>query len=167
MNMPGMAGEASVYKTNSQYRSTGGKFLIDANTNVVPQACGLATGIKCGAIFAVLGVGCTLLCIDAWAAGPPGYAACAGCWAAQLGSSYGQCKDCLPDWIRSIIHLFESGGDGGHGGGGGGPPPPPPVCDGVRCLPGQICCRCENVGAECLSAGLCDRLCRQPGGPAL
>jgi hypothetical protein len=56
---------------------------------------------------------------------------------------------------------------GPEGGGGGGPPPPPPVCNGVRCLPGNMCCRCENVEPPmCMSRGLCDRLCRQPGGPA-
>jgi hypothetical protein len=133
MNMPGMAGEASVYKTNNHYSSTTGtRFLVEGNADVTPQDCGPVRRTICRASIA--GTACGIFCADAVHAGPAGIAACAGCWFAVLPLGlYPFCKDCIPLEIRAIIDLFESdggGGDGG-GGGGGGEPPPPPLCNGT------------------------------------
>jgi len=40
MNMPGMAGEAAIYRTNNYYRATaGGSLANNGNMAVIPQDC--------------------------------------------------------------------------------------------------------------------------------
>jgi hypothetical protein len=142
MNMPALAAEASLYKSTSLYRGYAGRSRLDTASNVVTaaNACEIACGVADAAAIAA----CALL--GPWAV---------PCWAAAQAAT-----------VVCLSRCQGGGGNSGGSSGHGGPPPPPPICDGTRCLPGQICCRCENVGAECLSPGLCDRLCRQPGGPA-
>ena len=146
MNMPGMAGEASVYKTNSFYRSTTGRaFLGNSNTTVTPQDCGITEAITCAAYVLVAGTVCAGFCL----AGP---AACLGC-ILTLGplGTYIACHDCLPGSITNQVDIALHGGGGG---GGGGPRP----C----CPPGRRCC------GSCvpLSGGggfRCDDVCIGPG----
>ena len=138
MNMPGFTAETSLYQTNNHYRfATGGSFLSNGNTTVIPQDCGIVEGIVCGG-FIVGGVGlCSYACLV-----EQDLAACAGCWVLALGAGYATCKDCIPAAFRALIDLFEGGGGGD------------PSC----CPPGKIC----SCGGHCV-IGLCTGICLPPG----
>jgi hypothetical protein len=112
MNMPRFTAEASAYRTRNNYRSAaGGRFLSDGCTTVAPQGCGWPEGIACGTYIGAGTAACTLACFG-------GPAACAACWLG-FGTTllYPLCKDCIPEWMKDLIHAFESGGGGGGGGG--------------------------------------------------
>ena len=159
MNMPGMAGEAAIYRTNNYYRATvGGSLTNNGNIAVIPQDCGILEGITCGIYVGATVVACGLVCA-ACATTAVACPVCAACVLVGGVDAYIACRDCLPG---SITRWVDSALMGGGDGGGGTPPPPPPVfCNGVRCRPGQVCCGCGNVEPErCLPRGLCERLCR-------
>ena len=145
MTIPGFNAEASLYKTSNRYRlAANGSVPTGGNTVVIPQDCGVVKGITCVAGI-TLGVGlCTGICLEPPPANP---LACYICWAAAFpGSLLAFCKDCIPEWMRDLINLFES-----CGGGGGGDP---------SCCPPGKTCRC---GGRCLS-GLClGGTCLDPG----
>jgi hypothetical protein len=145
MNMPGMAGEASVYKTNNNYRSTaGGGSPNNWNITVTPQGCGITEILTCGAFVAVAGTVCVGACI----AGP---FTCLGCVLGVFGPGLLiTCHDCLPESIRTQIDIARSGGDGG-------PPPPIPCCPGNRRCCGSCVPLPNGRGMQC------DDACIGPG----
>lgn len=133
MNMPQFTAESSLYRTKNQYRSTAAGNLLDSGwAAITPQGCGWLDSAICSTFIAAGTVACTALCLDG---GPP---ACAGCWSTALLGLYGECKDCIPAWMRDLINIFEGGGGGGGGGGTA-----PPMC----CPPGRTC-RC---GGRCVT----------------
>jgi hypothetical protein len=166
MNLPGMVGEASVYKTNNHYGgAAGGSFANNGNMAVTAQGCGFTDVLTCAVFVAGAVTVCGAFCVACVAAIPTGVGAIPLCSAAAacvfgvgaLGT-YEACHDCLPDFITDAVDFSLT--HGGGGGGGGTPPPPPPVfCNGVRCPPGNVCCGCGPVD-RCLPRGLCERLCR-------
>jgi hypothetical protein len=149
MQLPNFTAEASIYQTKSHYRHiAGGSHLVYGNGNIFPQDCGFFTGTFwfCLATVASTTAACALLCLDG---GPQ---ACGVCVTAALGADYGECKDCLPGWIRALLDIFEGGGGGGGGGG------PPPDCTATGCGPGAMCCEC--VGPPiCTTPAHCKFLC--------
>jgi hypothetical protein len=158
VTVPGFTAEASLYQTNNHYRAVVGSFLSDGNTTVTPQDCGWVKGGLCGVVIVGGTAACTAVCLA-----PGGQTACYWCWAGFLGASFAFCKDCIPGWMRDLIHAFESGGGtttgggttGGGGGGGGGQcgcprnnkccgacvkePGKPLFCDG-DCVPRNLQC---------------------------
>ena len=133
MNMPGMAGEAAVYKTNNHYRSiVGGSLANNGDMTVVPQDCGIVQGIFCyggvSVIAAVCGGFC-LACISTLDA-----LVCAAAAACVLNSKacfYATCHDCFPGFITKAVDSYLTGGGGGGGAGGGGD---------YGCCAGGTCC---------------------------
>ena len=145
MKMPAFTAEASLFRTNNHYRfANGGSLLADGNATVTPQGCGLFKGIFCGTAIAAGTIACTGLCFY-------GPAPCAACWTTFLGVAYSACKDCIPDWMRALIDIFEGSGDGAGGGGGGGgsSTPPPALCD-----RGEKCCELDDDGSCALCVPL-------------
>jgi hypothetical protein len=148
MNMPGMAGEAAVYKTTNHYWTTaGGSFTNNLDTTVTPQNCGLSEIAQCVGLVAIAGTVCGGFCVGCVASGfnPAVCAAAAVCVLGLAGglAKYTTCHDCLPDFITSAVDstLPRTGG--------GGPPPPRPCCP-----PGRRCCgSCvplpNGAGFEC------------------
>ena len=153
MNMPGFTAETSLYQTNNHYRfATGGSFLSNGNTTVIPQDCGIGEGFACGG-FIHGGVGlCSYACFV-----EGDLAQCAGCWVLALGALYATCKDCIPAAFRTLIDLFESSGGVFTGGGGGGG-----VGGSRPCCPrGHFCRgRCTKVPGMGL---VCEGECVRPG----
>jgi hypothetical protein len=157
MNVPGMTGEASVYKSNNHYRSTaGGRLLIHENANVALQSCGVVEGVVCGTVIAGAAVICTASCLAGAAAGPGGAFPCYLCLVGALGALYGFCRDCLPAWILDIINSVDGGGGSGGGAGGGGGPLPccpsgrPRCCGTCRPRPGGTGLICDG---QCIGPG--------------
>src|SRR5215469_5259878 len=151
MNMPGMAAEASVYKTNNHYTS-GRDFSNNVDTTVTPQDCGfgdflecfgwkIAYGVICGgAIGACIGSG-----FD-----PVVCAFAASCVFGVGGIDlYLGCHDCLPSTITEAVDSTLRGGGG----------PPPPDCTTTGCRPGFVCCKCISP-APCTTEARCNQLCQ-------
>ena len=139
MNMPGMAAEASVYKTTNHYTS-GRDFSNNLYTTVTPQDCGVIDTIVCGGAIVVGSTLCAGICLDP-RAGPRG---CVACWTAALDIvGFVTCRDCIPAWMRAIIDAFD-GGPGGQ-----------PSC----CPPGTTC----SCGGHCVGNLLCTGTCLSPG----
>ena len=143
MNMPGMAGEAAIYRTNNYYRATvGGSLANNGNIVVIPQDCGILEGITCGIYVGATVVACGLVCA-ACAATAVACPVCAACVLVGGVDAYIACRDCLPGSITKWVDSALMGGDGG------GPPPPRPCCP-----PGRRCCgSCvplpNGAGFEC------------------
>jgi hypothetical protein len=144
MNMPGMTGEASVYKTNYHYRATTALVSFGDHTTVAPQ--GFWDCLGCIGYVGFVATVCTPLCAACLAGGAvPTLPLCAACLACVLGpggvGTYITCRGCFTDiWgeIISVVDSLLSQGGGGGGGGGGGPRPCCPThrphCCG-NCLP--------------------------------
>jgi hypothetical protein len=157
MNMPGMVGEASVYKTNNHYRSSAiGRLIIHKNVDVVPQQCDWLFKIACGPVIAGGLAACGTTCAAAWEAGGPlgGYPCylCLMAYDSFVGGGFNYCKECLPAWIRAIIDFFENGGGGGDSGG------PLHDCTTTGCPSGLVCCDCRTP-AFCTTQAGCQRYC--------
>jgi hypothetical protein len=152
MNMPGMTGEASVYRTSNVYRSTGiTAFPNNSNTTVTPQDCGLSDWIGCGLYVGGVLVVCGSICAGCLApAGTiPLCTLCAVCVEGLGVLAYETCHDCLPGFITSVVDPVLSGGGG----------PPPPDCTTTGCKPGLVCCDCVSP-ARCTTPARCHQLCQ-------
>lgn len=135
MNMPGMAGEAAVYKTTNHYWTTAGcSFSNNLNATVTPQDCGIfsANFWECAGLVAIAGTVCGGFCVGCVASGlnPGVCAAAAACVLGLAGglAKYSVCHDCLPGFITSAVDSTLPRTDGGG--------PPPPQC----CPAGRRCC---------------------------
>jgi hypothetical protein len=153
MNMPGMAGEAAVYKTNNCYRATaGGSLANNGNMAVIPQDCGFWTAIQCGIYVGATVAACGVVCA-ACAATAVACPVCAACVLVGGVDAYIACRDCLPGsitrWVDSALM-----GDGRDGGG-----TPPPDCTTTGCRAGLVCCDCISP-ARCTSPARCHQLCQ-------
>jgi len=113
MNMPGMAGEAAIYRTNNYYRATvGGSLTNNGNIAVIPQDCGILEGITCGIYVGATVVACGLVCA-ACAATAVACPVCAACVLVGGVDAYIACRDCLPGSITKWVDSALMGGDGG------------------------------------------------------
>lgn len=124
MGMPNFTAEESLYVTRNHYRVAGGSgFWSDGRVDVIPQDCGWLRGGLCiGVVSAGVAV-CGASCLAGAAAGGLGGIPCKLCLAGFGLVAGAFCYDCVPGWIRDVIHAVEiilGGGDGGGGGGGGG-----------------------------------------------
>ena len=112
MNMPGMAAEASVYKTNNHYTS-GRDFSKNLSTTVTPQDCGFGDFLECfgweiayGAICGVAIGACIGSGFD-----PVVCAFAASCVFGVGGIDlYLGCHDCLPSTITDAVDSTLRGG---------------------------------------------------------
>src|SRR5215469_14344976 len=151
MNMPGMAAEASVYKTNNHYTS-GRDFSNNLYTTVTPQGCGLGDFFSCLTFVAAAEVVCSFACGACIASGfDPAFCAFAAGCVFGLGSLavYLGCHDCLPSFITEAVDSTLRGGGG----------PPPPDCTTTGCRPGLVCCECVSP-APCTTQARCNQLCQ-------
>ena len=131
MNMPGMAGEAALYRTNNFYRATAaGRLTNSGNLAVIPQDCGVWDAIQCGIYVTATVVGCGALCL-ACAGTAVACPVCAACVLVGGVDAYLACRDCLPGTITKWVDSALTGNGGGGGGGG-----PPPCCPASR----PFCC---------------------------
>src|ERR1700722_3748549 len=144
--LPGFTADVSLYRTANLYRSTArGHLGADGTAQVLPQGCGLAKSIECGAFVTAGAATCTALCL----APGEGPLLCIACWSAFFpAGTWGFCQDCLPGWLQDLIGAV-GGGEGGGGGGGGGPSPNPRCgCPaGTACQGG--CVKEPGVGLIC------------------
>ena len=151
MNMPGMAAEASVYKTNNHYTS-GRDFSSNLYTTVTPQDCGFVQFLSCFVFVSASEFVCGIACAACVASGfdPVLCAAAAGC-VLGLGSldAYIPCHDCFPSFITEAVDsILRGGGE-----------PPPPDCTATGCRPGFVCCECVSP-APCTTQARCNQLCQ-------
>jgi hypothetical protein len=131
MNMPSLAGEASLYRSTNLYRGYTGTTTLGPISDVV--AADTACEAACAAADVALLVGCSFL-------GPFAPA----CYAAATAAT--------------VLCLSRCQGDGGDGSGGGGPPPRD--CTTTGCRPGLVCCDCLSP-AVCTTEAHCRQvLCR-------
>ena len=151
MNMPGMAAEASVYKTKNHYTS-GRDFSDNLHTTVTPQDCGFSEFFSCLAAETLTGVICGFLCGGCIASGfdPAVCGLAAACVFGVIPlDDYTYCHDCLPESITEAVDSTLRG-DGG---------PPPPDCTTTGCRPGLVCCDCVSP-APCTTQARCNQLCQ-------